>query len=72
MPWRKSEQIQLEDRLQQPLTAIRLMVEGALYGVVETSPDMLGKVLFCLAEMQDILDAAGDGGAERATANRIS
>ncbi len=69
MPCREDDQTQLEDRLQQPLTAIRLMVEGALHGVVETSPDMLGKVLFCLAEMQDILDAAGQGEDRKAVAN---
>ena len=56
MSWPEDEKSRLEDRLQQPLTATRLMVEGALHGVVETSPEMLGKILFCLAEMQDILD----------------
>jgi hypothetical protein len=50
---------QLPDMLQQPLTAMRLMVEGAVNGVVELDLLTLEKVRTCLCEMQTILDTVG-------------
>lgn len=60
----------IEDRLQQPLTAMRLLVEGALDGVVEASPDTLGRVLICLAEMQEIIDDANSQSGDAVLSGR--
>lgn len=53
------EDDQLPDLLQQPLTAMRLMVEGAARDAMVLDADILAKVRSCLSEMQSILDAVG-------------
>jgi hypothetical protein len=44
-------------QFQQPLTALRLMVEGLERGVIAHSPQVTGSLLNCVQEMQQYLDA---------------
>ncbi len=43
-------------QFQQPLTALRLMVEGLQRGVIAHTPQVTGSLLTCLCEMQQYLD----------------
>lgn len=42
--------------LQQPLTAMRLMVEGLRRGIITNSPEIQDNLLDCLDELQDYID----------------
>lgn len=44
-------------QFQQPLTALRLMVEGLERGLIVHSPEVHGSLLTCLTELQAHLDA---------------
>lgn len=43
-------------QFQQPLTALRLMVEGLQRGVIMHTPQVTGSLLDCVCEMQQYLD----------------